>query len=127
MTIDEMLKDERITIEKNVYGFLVILFLFSDLNNIKPIEVINMQKDKYKLYIVTGWGDVGQWRNIAMSDWTNDILGKSFDRYIEKEDFNRARAKANKAWNEIYEMKITSGQKYPETIKEYFEDSSDEI
>ena len=28
MTIDEMLKDERITIEKNVYGFLVILFLF---------------------------------------------------------------------------------------------------
>ena len=126
MTIDEMLKDERITIEKNVYGFLVILFLFSDLNDMKPIEVINMQKDKYELYIITGWGDVGQWRHIVISEWEESILGQSFNRDIGREDFSKARAKAEKAWNEIYE-KTKPGEKYSETIKEYFEDSSDEI
>ena len=126
MTIDEMLKDERITIEKNVYGFLVILFLFSDLNDMKPIEVINMQKDKYEMYIITGWGDVSQWFNIVMSDWTNDILEKSFDGSVKNEEFYRARDKAIKAWEEIYN-KTKPGQKYSETIKEYFEDSSNEI
>ena len=126
MTIDEILNDERITIEKNVYGFLVILFLFSDLNNIKPIEVINMQKDKYELFIACGWGDLGQWKHIVMYDWESEILGQSFNRRVRDEDFSKAVVKAEKAWNEIYN-KTKSGQKYPEAIKEYFEDSSDEI
>ena len=121
MTINEVLNNRDIITEKNVYGFLYILLLFCCINEIKPIDVINKMGDKYQNYILCGWGDLNQWKDIILTEWDDDILKSDLVYNVSEIECEKAREKVHNIWDEIYNIKITSTKKYAEIIKEYFE------
>ena len=121
MTIKDILSNKEVTVEKNVYGFLYILLLFSDINKLKPIDVINKMGEKYFEYILCGWGDLNEWKNNIIKEWEECILGKANTNNVEEHQCKEAKKKVYEIWDIIYDEKITTNKKYGEIIKEYFE------
>ena len=126
LTVENVLKQRVTTVEKNVYGFIRSLLLFSDLNDIKPIDVINKMGDKYIISIYyLGWGDINyQRRDNCMSDWHHIVFNESARYDVKETEDNAAREKAHVICNKIFEIKESTDKKYSEIIKEYFSEDN---
>lgn len=74
--------------EKNVYGFIYCLLLYSDLARTTPSDVIKVMGEKLKDFILMGWGDFNSYRDHMISDWNEMILNKenlnNFTKEIDK-------------------------------------------
>ena len=124
ITVDNVLKQKVVTWEKNIYGFIRTLLLFSELNDLKPIDVISKMGNRYITSISIGWGDFSYISpDRCLSDWHRFMLNESkrYDTYAVKDTVCEAvREKADIICNEIFKIKETSEKEYSEIIREYF-------
>lgn len=121
MTSEYVLKQNGVTNEKNVYGFVYILLLYSELTKTPAIELIRLMGAKYKNFILCGWGDLNQNRNKTIIQWDSVLLkiNRKFD--INELLCNRISNKSHKICDKIFEIKENNKDiRYSDIIKQIF-------
>ena len=105
--------------EKNVYGFIYCLLLYSDLARTTPSDVIKVMGEKLKDFILIGWGDFNIFRDRMLADWNEMLLNvhlNDFTREIDK----KCLMETESLFNKVKSIRENTDKKYSEIIRETF-------
>ena len=105
--------------EKNVYGFIYCLLLYSDLARTTPSDVIKVMGEKLKDFILIGWGDFNIFRDRMLADWNEMLLNvhlNDFTREIDK----KCLMETESLFNKVKSIRENTDKKYSEIIREMF-------
>ena len=105
--------------EKNVYGFIYCLQLYSNLARTSPSNVINVMGEKLKGFILTGWGDFNIFREHMLADWNEMLLNVHLDDFTKEID-KKCLTKTESLFQNVKSVKDNTDKKYSEIIREMF-------
>lgn len=105
--------------EKNVYGFIYCLLLYSDLARTSPSDVINVMEEKLKDFILTGWGDFNIFREHMLADWNEMLLNVHLDDFTKEID-KKCLTETKVLFEKIKSIEENKDKKYSEIIREMF-------
>ncbi len=106
--------------EKNVFGFLYCLFVYCELTDSSPQEIIKIIGDRIKSFILMGWGDFNSYRDHMISDWNEMILNKENLNNFTKEIDKKCLIESESIFNKVKSIKANTDKKYSEIIREMF-------
>lgn len=105
--------------EKNVYGFIYCLLLYSDLARTTPSDVIKVMGEKLKDFILIGWGDFNIFREHMLADWNEMLLNVYLDDFTKEID-KKCLTKTESLFQKVKSVKDNTDKKYSEIIREMF-------
>lgn len=121
MTTNDIFNNQNVTTEKNVYGFIYILILFSNIFQIPPKIILDKIGNRIKIFLATGWGDLNQNKERTIIEWNEELFNFPFDRTKFNKNICEFSSKnAHNIMDEILKIKSNSNLRYSEIIINYF-------